>query len=793
MLSPYRVLDLTDHRGQLAGALLAALGAEVIAVEPPEGSPSRRRGPLHGELSLSWWAHNRAKRSVVVDSLDGADFERLVRGADVLIDNAPGGPDPARLARINPQLVHVTVSPFGLDGPKADWPASDLTVLAAACQLAVTGDPDRPPVRTAVPQAWMHAGAEAACAALLALHQRLRSDVGQRVDVSAQLATMMAAVPATIFAPNGAADVQRMGGGIRTGFRNLRFVYPAADGYVSIMHNFSAASGPYTVRLMHWAHDEGHCDATMRDVDWLHYGEALVTGAATDEHFDEAKAAVAALTGSKTKAELFAEARRRPLLLAPVLRVDELLDSEQLAARRYWDELDDPDLGPVRAPGHFVHSPQWPAPALGGAPRLGADTGAVLAGPQRSPAPSRPDADHPARPLEGVKVLDLSWVYAGPLATRMLADFGATVVKVESPNRPDSTRGSGPYFPGDLGPEGSIQFNHFNAGKLGLALDLATEAGRTVLADLVRWADVVVDSFTPGVMAGWGFGHDRLVELNPQVVAISTSLMGATGPLATFAGFGNLAGAVTGFYDLTGWADRAPTGPFLAYTDYLAPRFLAATVLAALDHRRRTGSPVTVDLAQQECAIWFLAPAVLEWTVSGNLLTRAGNTDRYVAPHGVYPTAGDDTWLAVACETDEQWTALCTELDRPDWAVWPVATRLARATEIDAAVTAWSAGLDGEVAQAGLIGAGIAAHIVQNSSGCVADPQLVHRDHFRRVPHPKHGSVVVEGPRARLCATPGRVERAAPMVGEHVGHVLTGLLGYDADTVADLVVAGALG
>jgi len=793
VLSPYRVLDLTDHRGQLAGAILAALGADVIAVEPPGGSAARRQGPWHGDVSLSWWAFNRAKRSVVVDSLDGPDFERLVRGADVLIDNGPDGLDPAWVAAVNPQLVHVTVSPFGIDGPKAAWPASDLTVLASACQLAVTGDPDRAPVRTAVPQAWLHAGAEAACAALLGLHQRLRSDRGQRVDVSAQVATMMAAVPATIFAPNGAADVQRMGGGIRTGFRNLRFVYPAADGYVSIMHNFSAASGPYTVRLMHWAHDEGHCDVAMRDVDWLHYGELLVTGAATDEHFDRAKAAVASLTGSKTKAELFAEARRRPLLLAPVLRVDELLDSDQLAARRYWDDVADPDLGTVRCPGHFVHSPQWPAPTLAAPPRLGADTAAVLAEPQRRPAPGRADADHPNRPLEGVKVLDLSWVYAGPLATRMLADFGATVVKVESPNRPDSTRGSGPYFPGDLGPEGSIQFNHFNAGKVGLALDLANEAGRAVLADLVRWADVVIDSFTPGVMAGWGFGHDRLVELNPQVVAISTSLMGATGPLSTFAGFGNLAGAVTGFYDLTGWADRAPTGPFLAYTDYLAPRFLGAVVLAALDHRRRTGSPVTVDLAQQECAIWFLAPAVLEWTVNGTRLTRMGNADRYAAPHGVYPVAGQDAWLAVVCETDAQWAALCGALGRPDWASLTVAERLARRDELDEAVAGWSAGLDGETAQTRLVAIGVPAHVVQNSTECAADPQLRDRDHFRRVPHPKHGSVVVEGPRARLCATPGEVGRAAPMVGEHAEQVLTELLGYDADTVADLVVAGALG
>lgn len=809
VLATLRVLDLTDHRGQLGGAVLAGLGAEVIAVEPPDGSPARRQGPFAADgTSLSWWAYNRSKRSYALSEdvqqrgpFADPHFERLVRGADVLIDNGPHGPTSApdaaaRLAQWNPALVHVTISPFGLDGPKAGWPASDLTLLAAGCQLALTGDADRAPVRTAVPQAWLHAGAEAAGAALLALAERDRSGRGQRVDVSAQTAVMMAAVPATVFGANGAPDVQRMGGGVRVGARNLRLVYPAADGHVSIMHNFSSTSWRYSARLMELCFERGHCDEAMRDEDWRNYAEALITGARDDEHFDRVKAAVASLTASMTKAELFAVARARGLLLAPVADLADVLAGEQLDARGYWRTVLDPALGPVRGPGPFAKVGPVPLPGLDRPPQLGEHTEPLAAeAPRRPEVPLRRPASGPAagaRPLDGLKVLDFSWIYAGPLATRVLADFGATVVKVESTRRSDSTRGSGPYLNGDLGPDGSAQFSHFNAGKLGLTLDLGTEAGRSVARDLVRWADVVFDSFTPGVMASWGLAPEDLLVLNPRVVAVSTSLMGLDGPLSTFSGFGNLAGAVTGFYELTGWPDRAPAGPFLAYTDYIAPRYLVASILAALRQRDRTGTGVTIDLAQQEAAIAFLAPAVLEHTVNGSVLSRMGNADRYAAPHGVYPCTGVDQWVAVACETDEQWRSLCAEAGWDDRHGLDIGARLAQAAELDAALAEWTSTQAADEVTLRLVARGVPAHTVHNSTACAADAQLVHRRHFRTVEHPVHDKVVVEAPRAILSRTPGQVTRGGPQLGEHAFEVLTELLGHDADAVAELVVQGAL-
>ena len=265
-------------------------------------------------------------------------------------------------------------------------------------------------------------------------------------------------------------------------------------------------------------------------------------------------------------------------------------------------------------------------------------------------------------------MLDLTWVVAGPLTTRLLADHGATVVRIESEKRLDAVRGGGPFLAGKTGLEDSAGWHNYGAGKRSLQLDVSHPAATPVIHDLVRWADVVIESFTPGVITALGFGYDVLRDINPSVVMCSTSLMGQTGALATFSGFGNLAAALTGFYEITGWPDRSPAGPFLAYTDYIAPRFAALAALAAVDHARRTGEGQHVDIAQGEAALHLLAPALLEWTVNGRVVTRRGNDDATYVPHGVYPAAGTDRWVAIACQDDGQWRRLTTLLDRGDLA-----------------------------------------------------------------------------------------------------------------------------
>jgi crotonobetainyl-CoA:carnitine CoA-transferase CaiB-like acyl-CoA transferase len=761
VLSAYRVVDATDHRGALAGMILAGLGAEVVLAEPPAGSPQRD----HGD-PLAWWAFNRGKQSVICSTDD--DVLELVRTADVLLDSG-GRFDPDLVAAINPAAVHVTVSAFGRGGPKADWAASDLTVLAAGCAQALNGDHDRAPVRTTVPQAWLHAGAEAAVGALLALTERRRSGRGQHVDISAQQAVMQAGIPGVLLAPNDNAEAQRTSGGILAGPLHLQFVYPAADGYVSITLLFGSMIGPYTQRLMAWVHEEGHCSAAMRDWDYDAFGLRMMTTEEGPGELEQIKAAITALTSRFTKAELFAEAQRRKLLLAPVATAAELVADEHLRDRAYWVQVDG-----RTCPGPFVRSTAWELPVLPPPPEVGVNALAPRPGPASSTAPGDEDG---GLPLAGLNVLDLTWVFAGPLATRVLADFGATVVKVEGPAHPDASRGGGGVIKGDFGPEGSIAFAHFNCGKLGLSLDLCTAAGREVLHDLVRWADVLVESYTPGVMRAWGLDFESLRQVNPRLVMVSTSLMGQSGPLSEFAGFGNLAGAITGFYELTGWPDRAPAGPFLAYTDYVAPRYLLASLLAALDWRATTGCGQHLDLAQAEASIHFLAPAILDHTVNGAEPTRMGNADRYYHPHAVYPCRGDDEWVAIACETDEQRVAMTGVVGGLT----------------DEVIAAWTSERTVGDVELALQAVGVPVHGVQNSAACWRDPQLVHRGHYLTVEHPVHGSCVVEGSRIVLSRTPAVVRRANPAMGEHNDQVLRELLGYDDDKVTELVIAGALG
>ncbi|MCC6849646.1 MAG: CoA transferase [Deltaproteobacteria bacterium] len=399
--------------------------------------------------------------------------------------------------------------------------------------------------------------------------------------------------------------------------------------------------------------------------------------------------------------------------------------------------------------------------------------------------------------LADVKVLDLMWAIAGPAATRMLADYGATVVRVESTTRTDICRTVAPFHELPPESESAVLFHEMNAGKRMITLDLGTPAGREVALDLVRWADVVTEAYSAGTMHALGFGYEALRAVNPSIIMLSTCLMGQTGPLAAYAGFGNLAHSITGFGALCGWPDRAPAGPFGAYTDYIAPRFSAIAILAALDHRRRTGEGQHIDLAQAEAAIHFLGPAMLDYTVNGRVWTAAGNADHDAAPHGVYPAAGDDRWIAIAVRDDAEFAALAAALGDPTLARDPrfatIEARRANLDALDAVVAAWTAARDPHAAETALQAAGVPAAVVAGSADLCADPQLVHRQHVRQLTHPTYGTTPVENARSRLSRTPAMVAGAAPTLGRDNHEVLETILGYDADRIADLVVAGALG
>lgn len=369
MLSPYRVLDLTTERGLLCGQMLGDLGADVIKMEPPGGSPARKLGPFyqnqpHPDRSLYWWAYNRNKRSITLnlDTDEGqALLRRLAINAQFLIESEnPGFLAQRRcgyadLAAVNPALVYVSITPFGQDGPKASYADSDLIILAAGGPLVLTGDEDRAPVRVSVPQGYAHASAQAAVAALIAHHERQRSGQGQHVDVSAQQAVAQATQSGILAGPLGEREFLRLSGGVKMGPVTVRLVWPAKDGYVSIVFLFGSAIAHFTRRFMEWVHEEGFCDAATRDKDWVAMGALFFGEPEALTEYERLCKIVESFTRSKTKDELLQAALKRALLVAPIVTIDEVVNSEHLAARAYWQSLQHPELGHTfRYPGPFA-------------------------------------------------------------------------------------------------------------------------------------------------------------------------------------------------------------------------------------------------------------------------------------------------------------------------------------------------------------------------------------------------------------------------------------------------------
>jgi crotonobetainyl-CoA:carnitine CoA-transferase CaiB-like acyl-CoA transferase len=857
MLSPYRVLDLTGQRGMIGGYLLAHLGAKVIAVEPPEGSPARKIPPFAGSSGegLWWQSYARGKQSLVLDlesQAGRAALRELILDVDFVIESFSHaeahryGLDYDSCAEINPRLILISITPFGRGGPKAYWPATDLTIWAASGAHVLAGDNDRAPVRTSVPQAFLHAGADAACAALIALRARHDTGLGQHVDVSAQQSSAQACLSANLTSPNNSGmTVGRYAGGVGGQFP-VRLTWPCRDGYVAITLLFASAFTEPNRRLLRWLQENGACSSADVECDWgERFAEMAREGASPQPYFDLCDK-IEAFTRNRTQQQLFEEGLRRGVYIAPTFDIAGLLEEPHFKDREFWHEIQtsDAERSHVRVPGAFAKFSRMPLVVPGVAPRIGnyhdatvykknlVPTSAEQAPMSTEQKPmsteqkpmsteqkpmsteqkpmsteqkpmsteqkpmSAAQIPKGSLPLAGLRVLDFMWVIAGPFCTRVLADYGATVIKVESSKRLEPARASPSFKDGEPGMETSVPFANFNAGKLGITVDPGNPVGREVILDLVRWADVVTESFSPKAMKTWGLDYATLRQVNPDLIMLSSCLMGQSGSRSEVAGYGNMAAAITGFYDLTGWSDRSPAGPYLAYTDGVSPRFMLVSLLAALEHRRRTGEGQHIDVSQAEAAIHMLAPAILDHELNGHVWHRMGNRDLELCPHGVYPALGDDRWVAIACQSDTAWLALCDVMgfadERSNSAFRTAVERFKREDELDLLISNWTGRRDEKDIQARLVRAGVAAHALQNSAECMADPQLTHRNHFVGSKHSSSGEIFVEGTRFKLSRTPGRVDRSNPELGEHNLQVLTEILGYDAERVADVFASLAM-
>lgn len=404
--------------------------------------------------------------------------------------------------------------------------------------------------------------------------------------------------------------------------------------------------------------------------------------------------------------------------------------------------------------------------------------------------------------LAGLKVVEFAVFAAGPMVGKHLAEQGATVVHVESRSRPDGFRVHyPPYKDNQPGLNRTGSFAIFNDTKLGVTLNLKSPRGLEIAKQLAGWADVLIENFVPGVMERLGLGYDAVREVNPSIVYLSSCNMGQTGPKASQRGFGSQMTSGSGFTYLAGYPNEDPMLLFGPYIDFVAVGFGVISVLAALDHRRRTGAGQYIDLAQYETGLQFIQPALLDSELNGNIMTRNGNRDHNAAPHGVYPCRDDQPhggasqYCAIAVYNDQEWRALCGVAQMPDWADDArFATHVARKENedaLDVLIAQWTRGYEARELMEELQGAGVEAMVVNSIEDIFSDPQFRHRKIWRHLPHAELGEFDYEAPPYNLSESPSEL-RPSPLLGEHNRKVYGEILGMRDEEIDELIKQGVV-
>lgn len=750
-----RVLDLTDELALGAGRLFVGMGADVIRIALPN-----RAGSAAAELHWHVGERIMSPPPEVVPEV----VARLLPGADVVIESGPlRSLRTPRMRTADPDawahVAHVVVTPFGLTGPRADWLADDTVASAAGGMAWLGGFPGEEPRPAPREQALQLAGTHAVLAAQLALLARERTGHGQLAEVSVQEA-VAGTLETGAIAWIHAGTVPTRSGGVY-GHVAAR-VFATRDGFVA-----GGWSGPDRMwtDLLAWLVEEGAA-ADLTDPIWqdaTHRWEQR-------NHVDEV---VAAFVRTRGTAEIAEEGRRRALPWAAVARPDELLDNPQLLDRGYFlpfdvDSRQLRDVGfPYRSPGRpgsLAPPVNVEADATWFNPPMRASTTGV----PRQPWTPCPDAG--VRALDGLRVLDLTWVLAGPYMTKLLAEHGADVVKIESRHRQDPTRFSPSMRlrPG-AGPDDSGYFLNFNRNKRSLALNLRTTAGVGLLRDLAARADVIVENFAPGVLAKWGLDFPSLRDLNPDVLLVSMAGVGATGPWRRAVTFADTLSAMSGLTFETGEGAAAPYGLTFGLGDMVAAN---AAAVGALDHLL-AGVGGHLDLSQLEAMTAHLGTVALDHQLP------AGPTGG-LGPF-VLPASGEDRWVGVGTTTHEQ---LSVALGLPT---------TTSTADLVAALRTRARSESADELAARLQEGGVAAYPVRDGRDLVeTDPQLAARGFYVDQVHSLAGPTRVEGVIERLTETPGTIDQPAPLLGEHTDRFLIDVLDLAPRQVADLHEQGVL-
>ena len=687
--------------------LLATFGAEV------------REGPVDGG--------SIARADFLVD---GVGIERL----------ADRGITRERLEAWNPALVHVSVTPFGSGGERARWRGGELVASAMGGTLRLTGEPHLPPVKEALDACTFHAEMVAAAGAMAAWYSRLKSGLGQHVDVSIQEVAFSRNVNGVLVWQFDRRKLHRVGGALNYGRATVRCIWRLADGWCFHSLMTGRFGAPANQALSQWI-DESGLPNPLRGVDWLRYDRSALDA----ETRSVWEGAINAFFRTRTRAEIRTEGRRRGINACVVEEPGDVLADPHLDARGFWQERDG-----IKRPSRFVRLTEATAAAPPWGPRDGGERGG---------------------PLAGIRVLDFSWALVGSISTKVLGDLGADVIKVESRSRPCLSRLDvqvSASTRGDL--DDKPWFAHLNTSKRSLALDLKRPESREVIEPLLGWADVVVENFSPGTMEKLGLGYDTVSAAHPGIVMASGSVYGQTGPLAREWGVDGTGGALSGRTFLTGWPDRDPVVPgAVPYGDVIVPYVIAASVIACLAQRVRGGRGCHIDASMYEICVQQMAAAI-EGAQRGPAPRRMGNADPAVLLQGVYPARGEDRWVAISVLDEAQLARL---------------ERLAGGPIED-----WTREQDEVELVALLQREGIAAGVVQDIEDLIErDASLRERGALVELPHAKLGPFGhVRTPIAfsRDVVVPFR----PPSMGEHGRVIAQGVAGLDAARLAELEEAG---
>lgn len=795
-----RVVELGGGISAAFGArLLSDFGAQVIKVESPRGDASRRSGPFvrdeaDPERSGMFLYLNHGKRGVVLDLETDKGCERLgvvLADADAVVENLGAGEFEALAERLGDgpdRLVVCSISPYGQDGPRAGRLGSEMSAYASSGMMYMTGLADRPPVKQGLHQGEHLAGVNAAAATLAAAMLAKRTGVGQRIDVSLQETVALTGFPALNVYTHTGAVVQRAPSTLAQLMTSQAM--PALDGWVM----------PSDAGIdVWWESFAGYLERPEL------LEPPFDTSAGRRAHHEELDRTTGEAFALRTKADLFHTGQAFGLTMSSIQTPEEIAACPHLEKRDFFVEQAHPTAGIVRMAGSV--------PQTGGvvdrsirraAPRLGEHNAEVFSALDRQTEVRRPEpgsAGVSRLPLEGVRILELGMVFVLPLAITPLAALGADVIKVEAESRPDSVRW-GPQPGNELHEQYynvGGNFHHLNRNKRGITIDLRSDRGRELLLELVAESDVVAENFTPRVIANLGLSYEELKAVNPNIILLSSSGFGQSGPWQNYKAYGPITESVDGLMQVTGHPEQPPLrggagGWGTAFTDVAGAYYGTYSILAALERRERTGEGMWLDLSHYEAGVATVPEAMLEFEMNGRVLERVGNRDAERCPQGAYPCAGDDVWIAISVASDGQYASMCRVLGI-DATLATTAERRAAEDDLDAVIARATRDWDASDLEVALQAAGVEATIVASPKDVWLDPQLRHRGFVQMADAPSYAPEIGARPfpRASWRMSASQPEaRPAPAFGEHTREVLSGVLGMSDGAIDELYEAGVV-